>query len=86
MSWEETCRQLHDRHLLTKEAYLPSSDPLVKANQLEVNIKAKETSMDFFIDDIITITIDDPCWVERAKLQPYWSYTSYFYRCIPINH
>ena len=55
------------RNLLPKEDYLPVSDPLVKAYQLEVNIEAKEASMDVFIDDIITITIDKTCWAERAK-------------------
>ena len=66
-SWYATNLQLPRRHLLPREDYLTASDPLFKADQLSVNIKAKEASMDGFIDDIITITIDDPCWVERAK-------------------
>ena len=55
------------RHLLPREDYLPDPDPLVKADQLAVNIEAKEASMDGFIHNKITITIDDPCWAERAK-------------------
>ena len=55
------------RHLLPREDYLSDSDPLVKVDQLSVNIEAKEASMNGLIDDIITITIDDPCWVEYAK-------------------
>ena len=42
------------------EDYLPDSDPLVKADHPAVNIESKEASMDGFIDNIITITIDGP--------------------------
>ena len=55
------------RNLLPREDYLPDSDPLVKVDQLAVHIEAKEASMDGFIHDTITINIDDPYWVERAK-------------------
>ena len=34
---------------------------------MKVKIEAKEASMDGFVDDIITINIDNPYWVERAK-------------------
>ena len=66
-SWDATDLKSPHRHLLPREDYMPDSDPLVKVYQLTVNIKAKEVSMDVFIDKIITITIDDPCWVEREE-------------------
>ena len=34
---------------------------------MSVNIKSHEASMDGLYDNNITITIDNPCWVERAK-------------------
>ena len=58
--WYATNLQLLHRHLLTREDYLPDSEPLVKADQLAVDIEAREVSTDGFIDDIITIIIDDP--------------------------
>ena len=33
-----------------------------------MNIEVKEASIDGLIYDIITITIDNPCWVESAKI------------------
>ena len=65
--WDETDLHLPHIHLLPREEYLPASDPLVKSDKLAVNIKEKEDSMDEFIDDIININIDNPCWVERAE-------------------
>ena len=65
--WDATNLQSPHRHLIPREYYLPASDLLVKADQLAVDIKAKEASMDGFIYEIITITIDDPHWVERNK-------------------
>ena len=62
-SWYSMNLQSPHRHLLPRQDYLPPSDPLVKADQLAVNIEAKEALMDGLIDEIITITIDDPCWV-----------------------
>ena len=41
---------------------------LAKAYPLEINIKAKETYTDRFIDDIITITVAKKNWTERAKI------------------
>ena len=55
------------RSLLQEEEYQPGKNTLVQAYQLEVDTKAKEDSMDGFIDDIITITIDDPNLVKRTK-------------------
>ena len=59
-SWEATVLQLTHRHLIPREDYLPASDPPVNADQMTVNIEAKEAPMDGFIDDIITITIGNP--------------------------
>ena len=59
--------QLSRRHLILRYDYIPASDLIIKAYQLVVNIEANEASMDGFINDIITITIYYPCWVERAK-------------------
>ena len=67
MSWDAKNLQLPHRHLLPREYYLPSSDLLVKAEQLTVDIKAKEASMYGLIDDVITIKIDNTHLVERAK-------------------
>ena len=63
-SWGATNLQFPHKHLLPREDYLPASEPLVKADQMAVKIKAKEASMDGFVDDITNITINDPCWVE----------------------
>ena len=60
-SWDATKLESTHRQLIPREDYLPDLDQLVKADQLEVNIKVKEASMDGFIYDIITITIDKPC-------------------------
>ena len=66
-SWDVTNLQLLHRHLLHKKDYLPASGPLVKSDQLAMNIESKEASMDRFTNDIITITIYDPLWVERTN-------------------
>ena len=54
-------------NFLPREDYLPASEPLVKADQLVLYFKPKDASMDGFIDGIITITTEDPCWLERIK-------------------
>ena len=65
--WDATNLQWLHQQLIPREDYLPASDPLVKAYHIAVDIKAKEVSMDSFIYEIITITIDDPRWVESAN-------------------
>ena len=40
-SWDATNRKSLHRHVLSREEYLPASDPIVKSDQLAVNIKAK---------------------------------------------
>ena len=37
------------------------------ADPLAVDITATDASMDGFIDNIITITVDDKHWIDRAK-------------------
>ena len=66
-SWDATNLQFTHRNLLPREDYLPALEQLVKTDALAVNIKVKEFSMYGFIDDISTITIDNPCWLERVN-------------------
>ena len=56
------------RNLLLEENKHHSEDNFAKTYPLEVYITAKEASMDGFINDITTITVDDKHWVERAKI------------------
>ena len=65
--WDATNLQSPHRNLLSGEDYPPALYTLVKAYQMEVNIEAKESPIYEFINDIITITIDDSCWVEHFK-------------------
>ena len=44
-----------------------SASHLAKAYPSAVDITSTEASMDGFIDDIITITVDDDHWIDRAK-------------------
>ena len=47
--WDATNLQSPYRQLLPREDYIPASGPPVKADQVVVNIEAKEASMDGFI-------------------------------------
>ena len=71
-SWDATEIHSPHRQLPDEEEYHPVQDPLFQADQPTVGIKAKKTSMDVLIDDIVTITIDDPNWVECAKNVALW--------------
>ena len=53
--------------LLPPEEKQQSAIHLEKPDALSVEIIATEASMDGFIDDIITITVNDDHWVDRAK-------------------
>ena len=53
--------------LLPPEEKQQSAIHLEKSDPLSVEIIATEASMDGFIDDIITITVNDDHWVDRAK-------------------
>ena len=56
------------RSLLPPEEKHQSASHLAKADPLAVDIIATEASMHVFIDDIITITVDDDHWIDRAKI------------------
>ena len=66
-SWDATELRSPRIHLLSRYDYLPTSDPLVQVNKIEVGVEAKEYLMDWFINDIVALTIDESTWVERAK-------------------
>ena len=53
--------------LLPTEEKQQSASHLAKTDPLAVDITATEASMDGFIDDIITITVDDDHWIDRAE-------------------
>ena len=56
------------RNLLLEEDRRHSADHIEKSDPLAVNIEAKESYIDGFIDDIFTITADNKYWVEGAKI------------------
>ena len=58
--------------LLPQEEKQQSESHLVTADPLTVDITATEASMDSFINDIITITVDDEYWIDRAKIAALW--------------
>ena len=55
------------RSFLLQEEKQKSASHISAADPLAVDITATEASMDGFIDDIITITVDDEHWIDRAK-------------------
>ena len=59
-AWDATNIQSPHQHLLPRGDYMPASYPLVKSDQLIVDIETKEASIDGFVDNIITITIYNP--------------------------
>ena len=66
-SWDTKDINLPQRSLLPPEEKQQSASHLAKAEPLAAEITATEASMDGFIDDIITITVDDNHWIDRAK-------------------
>ena len=66
-SWETDDLNSPHRSLLPPEEKQQSASHLEKADPLAVEIIVTEASMDVFINDIITITVDDEHWVDRAK-------------------
>ena len=66
-SWDTIDINSPHRNLLPEDDKQQSADHLAKADSLEVNIDAKEASMDGFINDIITITVDNNYGIECAK-------------------
>ena len=66
-SWDTTDLKSPHRSLLPPEDKHQSASHLAKSDPLAVDIRATEASMDGFIDDIITITVDDDHWIDRAE-------------------
>ena len=66
-SWDTNDLNSPHRSLLPTEEKQQSASHLEKADPLAVDITATEASMDGFIDDIITITVDDNHFIDRAK-------------------
>ena len=66
-SWDTENLSLPHRTLLPKEDKQQSANHLVKSDLLTMDITATEASMDGFINNIITITVDEKNWIERAK-------------------
>ena len=65
--WDTNDIKLPHRSLLLPEEKNQSASHLTKADPLAVEIIATEASMGGFIDDIITITVDDDHWIDHAK-------------------
>ena len=66
-SWDTENLNSPHRSSLPKEDEKQSENHLTKADPLAVDITATEESMDVFINNIITITVDEKHWIERAK-------------------
>ena len=66
-SWDTDDLNSPHRSLLSPEENHQSTRHLAKADPLAVEIIATEASMDGFIDDIITITVNDDHWIDLAK-------------------
>ena len=66
-SWDTNDLNSPHRSLLPPEEKQQSASHLEKSDPLAVDIIATEASMDGFINDIITITVDDKHWIDHAK-------------------
>ena len=66
-SWDTDDRNSSHRSLLPQEEKQKSEIHLAKADPLAVDITVTEASIDGFIDDIITIMVDDKQWIHHAK-------------------
>ena len=66
-SWDTDDLNSPHQSLLTLKEKQQSASHLKKADPLAVDITATEASMDGFINDIITITINDNHWIDRPK-------------------
>ena len=75
--WDTDDLNLPHWYLLPPEEKQHSESYLAMADPLSVDITATKSSMDGFINDIITITVDDEHWINRAKALLYWSSTHY---------
>ena len=66
-SWDTDNINLPHQYLFPPEEKQQSASHLAKADHLAVEIIATGASMDGFIDDISTITVDDAQWIDPAK-------------------
>ena len=66
-SWDTDDLNSHLISLLPPEEKQQSGSQLENSDPLAVEIIATEASVDGFINDIITITVDDDHWIDRAK-------------------
>ena len=66
-SWYTDDLNLPHQYLLPPEEKQQPAIHLEKSDPLAAEITATEASMDGFIDDIITITVHDDHWIDRAK-------------------
>ena len=66
-SWDTDDLNLPHRSLLPQEEKQQSEIHLATVYPLSVDVTSTEASMDGFIDDIITITVDDEQWIDLAK-------------------
>ena len=66
-SWDTDNLNLPHQPLLPHDKNQQSAIHLATADPLAMEIISTEASMDGFIDDIITITVDDKHWIDRAK-------------------
>ena len=67
-SWDTDYLNSPHQSLLPQEEIHQSASHISTTNPLAVDITATESSMYEFIDDIITITVDDKYWIDRAKI------------------
>ena len=66
-SWDTDDLNLPQLSLLPQEEKHQSASYLATADPLEVDITSTEASINGFIDDIITIAVDDEHWIYCAK-------------------
>ena len=66
-SWDTNDLKYPHRSLLPPEEKQQSASHLEKSDPLAMEIIATDASVDGFINDIITITVDGDHWIDRAK-------------------
>ena len=66
-SWDTDDLKSPQRYLITQDEKQQSTSHVATEHPLEVDIKATEEIMDGFTNKIITTTVDDKHWKDRAK-------------------
>ena len=66
--WDTYDLNFPRRSLISQEEKHQSAIHITTVDPLAVDITAIEASMDGFIDNIITITVDDEHWIDRARI------------------